>query len=360
MLRLFKMNRSPVSSKASIAPGAVAKTGLTAGGITRRDWLGGMGGVFLAFWSTGRAWSGEDVVDIYPWMRSWVEQDGLDRGWLNRLFFNLDPYNLAISLMDHQAESKPYYTYRKLFVNKRTMAQGRVRLLQNRMLLQQINERYGVPGEFLVALWGIESRFGNNLGKHPVLRVLFTLARGYPRRAVFYQDQLRQFLLLCQEEGWDPEDTLGSYAGAIGQVQMIPGTLRRYAVDFDGDGKRDVFNDTDDVLASIASFLRGQGWRTGGLYVLPVEASEDMDKMVSPDVENMRPWREWSAQGVRLASGQREPDPDEDAAMIMLEEESGPRYYMVFHNFRVVTRWNRSRRFAMVVRELAVGISRAM
>ncbi|MBF0154332.1 MAG: lytic murein transglycosylase [Magnetococcales bacterium] len=354
------MNRSPVAIKDLTDPGSVMTTRAALCGVTRRQWLGGAGGAVLWLWSTGRGWCEEDVLDLHPWMRSWVEQDGLDRGWLNRLFANLVTYRPAIALMERQAEAKPYHVYRRMFVNKRVIAQGRIHFLQHHTLLQQITAHFGVPGEFLIALWGIESHFGTNTGRHPILRVLFTLANEYPRRAVFYQDQLRQFLLLCREEGWDPRDPTGSYAGAMGQVQMIPGTLRRYAVDFDGDGKRDVFDDTDDVLASIASFLRGNGWRTGGSYVLPVKKSETLDKMVSPDVENMRPWREWSAQGVRVASGQHEPDPDEESALIMLEEESGPRYYVAFHNFRVVTRWNRSRRFAMVVRELALGVTRAM
>ncbi|MBF0425882.1 MAG: lytic murein transglycosylase [Magnetococcales bacterium] len=328
-------------------------------GLTRRAWLAGVAAVACASGWIERGWGADDVVELYPWMQAWVAQDGLDRGWLNRLFTGLAPYRPAISLMEHQAEAQPYHVYRRMFVNKHVIAQGRIHYLEYHTLLQQIAGHFGVPGEFLIALWGIESRYGTNTGKHPILRVLFTLAISYPRRAAFYQDQLRQFLLLCREEGWEPRDALGSYAGALGQVQMMPGTLRRYAVDFDGDGKRDVFNDIDDVLASIASFLRGNGWRTGGLYTLPLRRGENLDKIVSPDVENMRPWREWSAQGVRVAAGQREPDPEEEAAMIMLEEESGPRYHAVFHNFRVVTRWNRSRRFAMVVQELALGIARA-
>ncbi|MBF0323208.1 MAG: lytic murein transglycosylase [Magnetococcales bacterium] len=353
------MNRPPATSKDLAVLGGVTAAGPTTSAITRRAWLGGMGGVALWLWASGQGYGETDVVDACPWMRPWIEQDGLDRGWLNRLFRHLELYQPAVSLMESQAESKPYYAYRKMFINKHIIAQGRVRFLQYHTLLQEMTSRFGVPGEFLVALWGIESRFGANMGRHPVLRVLFTLANSYPRRAAFYQDQLRHFLLLCREEGWDPGSVTGSYAGAMGQVQMIPGTLRRYAVDFDGDGKRDVFNDPEDVLASIASFLRGQEWQTDGLYALPLHRGADLDKMVSQDVENMRPWREWVTQGIRVVSGQREPDQEEAAAMIMLEEESGPRYHMVFHNFRVVTRWNRSRRFAMVVRELALRVSRA-
>lgn len=295
----------------------------------------------------------KDMVARHAWLAEWVAQDGFDRKQLNQLLGSLTPHQRVLHLMDHQAESKPYYAYRALLINDNRIQRGRNRMRRHGILLRRIQWRYHVPREILTALWGLESDYGGNMGGFQVLRTLYTLAVHYPRRAVFFQSQLREFLLLCRDEGWDPRVPKGSYAGAMGQVQMIPGTMRRYAVDFDGDGKRDIFHKTADVLASIASFLEGHGWRPDGPIAMPVAPRPGLEQWVSPSLKEMRPWRQWRAEGIQPAPGVSEPGAEEPAALIMLAEETGPRYHMVFGNFRVITRWNRSARFAMVVRELA-------
>ncbi|MBF0144418.1 MAG: lytic murein transglycosylase [Magnetococcales bacterium] len=297
-----------------------------------------------------------DMVDRFPWLAPWIAEDGWDRKWLSDLLSGLEPYPQVLKMMDRQAEALPYYKYRPIFLDKARIAGGRERFRRHRELLARIEARFGVPPEVVVAIWGVESNYGALAGKHPVLRSLFTLASQYPRRAVFFQGQLREFLLLCREEGWDPLRLTGSYAGAMGQVQMIPGTMRQYAVDFDGDGVRDVFSQLEDVLASAANYLFRFGWERGAPLVAAVAVPLPAGVSISPSLKEMRPWREWREAGLRLVTGVAEPPSEAAAALITLEVESGPAYYLVFNNFRVITRWNLSSRYAMVVHELALAI----
>ncbi|MBF0620887.1 MAG: lytic murein transglycosylase [Magnetococcales bacterium] len=295
-----------------------------------------------------------DIVDRYPWMGDWVTKDHLDRQWLNHLFKDMKPYKKVIRLMNHQAEAKPYHEYRNLFITDRIIKTGRSLRQKHDALLEHISKRFGVPKAIPIALWGIESRYGTNLGSYPVLQTLFTLSTNYPRRETFFRQQLREFLLLCKEEGWEPSSRKGSYAGAMGQVQMIPGTMRVNAIDFDGNGKREVFSNPVDVLASIANFLKRHGWHAGApLAAIPQNTKAELAKLAQKRIKKMSTWRALREKGVRLPEGMSLPRDDEPAAIIKLTEKRGTTYHLVFGNFRVITRWNNSLRFAMVAHELA-------
>ncbi len=297
----------------------------------------------------------------HEWLAEWVKRGEFDAHWLNELLAPLTPDSKVLRLMDSQAEAKPYYLYRRNFINERRIQRGRVMMRSNRAVLQRIQKQFHVPPEVVVALWGVESHYGQHSGSLSVLRTLYTLAANYPRRAPFFQEELRQFLLLCLEENWDPNELEGSYAGAIGQMQMMPSTMRKYAVDFSGDGKRDVFNSSADVLASIASFLAGHQWNPEAPMAIALneKINPDLSTLKSPSLNTMRPWQEWQQEGINLGSKEKFPEANEPAALIALEEEQGSRYYMVFGNFKVITQWNRSSRFAMVVRELADQLRKA-
>ncbi|VAW39848.1 Membrane-bound lytic murein transglycosylase B, partial [hydrothermal vent metagenome] len=167
----------------------------------------------------------------------------------------------VLELMDRQWEAKPYYQYAPLFLTKRNIETGRKKLRQYRKLLDRIEKKIGVDREIVIAIWGIETHYGANQGSFSVLRTLNTLFDAYPRRSQFFRKQLVYFLLLCRQEGIDPKTIRGSYAGAFGQTQFIPSSFSAYALSFDGDRKRDVWNSVPDILASIANYLKHFKWK---------------------------------------------------------------------------------------------------
>jgi len=167
---------------------------------------------------------------------------------LDRLFTGIKIDKKVLELMDKQWEAKPYYSYWPLFITPEVIARGRQELKTNQQILDRIEKELGVNREIVIAIWGIESRFGEHKGKYGVFKTLNTLFDAYPRRSAFFRNQLVDFLLLCRENQIDTLAVTGSYAGAFGQTQFIPSSYREYAVSFDGDEKRDVFTSINDIL----------------------------------------------------------------------------------------------------------------
>ncbi|MCJ7601047.1 MAG: lytic murein transglycosylase, partial [Desulfobulbaceae bacterium] len=172
---------------------------------------------------------------------------------IDRLFAGVTIKQRVLELMDTQWEAKPYYLYYPLFITPAVVAEGREKLAVNKELLDKIEKEIGVAREIVVAIWGVETRYGQHKGAFNLFQTLNTMFDAYPRRSNFYRGQLVHFLLLCKENHIDPLTVTGSYGGAFGQTQFIPSSFRDYAVDFDLDGSRDVWNSTPDVLASIAN-----------------------------------------------------------------------------------------------------------
>jgi len=200
---------------------------------------------------------GENYRQLFQELRDvhhFTQQD------LDTLFTGVVIDRKVLELMDKQWEAKPYYEYWPLFITPAVIATGKKKLKEHQALLDRIEAEIGVDREYVIAIWGIESRFGANHGKYGVFQTLNTLFDAYPRRSKFFRNQLIQFLLLCRENQLDPLQVKGSYAGAFGQTQFIPSSFQEYAVSFDGDRRRDVFGSIDDILASIANYLHRFKW----------------------------------------------------------------------------------------------------
>lgn len=179
---------------------------------------------------------------------------------LAKLFNGVKIKRKVLVLMDTQWESKPYYEYRPRFISRSVIRKAKKKLKKYSTLLDRIEQEIGVNREVVIAIWGIESRFGKNSGGFNVFRTLNTLFDAYPRRSEFFKKQLIAFLILCKENNYNPLKIKGSYAGAFGQTQFIPSSFREYAVSFDGDTRRDVFGSPPDILASIANYLKSFHW----------------------------------------------------------------------------------------------------
>lgn len=276
---------------------------------------------------------------------------------LDALFQGVAIDRKVLELMDRQWEAKPYYEYWPLFITPTVIATGKQKLKEHKLLLDRIEAEIGVDREFVIAIWGVESRFGANHGKYGVFQTLNTLFDAYPRRSSFFRQQLLHFLLLCRENQLDPLTVKGSYAGAFGQTQFIPSSFQEYAVSFDGDSRRDVFNSTDDILASIANYLHRFKWVLNAPVYAEIGHSLLSDKLIQANLKGRKglvDWREVAAiQGVNL------PRSPQDSGLTITGLEIHPlagggfRYIAGYPNFQAITAWNNSSRYAMAVSELA-------
>ncbi len=285
------------------------------------------------------------------------EQHRFSQGELQRIFNGLTIQRKILELMDRQVEAKPYYSYAPLFITEQNIRRGREMLIEHKELLDRIEARFGVEREVLVAVWGVESRYGGHVGDYNILRTLNTLFDAYPRRSRFFRQQLIDFLLLCRENQLDPSKMQGSYAAAFGQTQFIPSSFLAYAVDFDGDGVRDVWRSTPDVLASIANYLARFHWQFGAPRVVELGKELSDTQLVAAFHQGRKGRVSWRQ--VVEAQGRPLPEPPggRELAIVGLEvapdRGGGLRYLAAYPNFQAITEWNHSNRYAMVVLELA-------
>lgn len=282
------------------------------------------------------------------------------KGALDATFKGVKIKRKVLVLMDTQWEAKPYYEYRPRFITKSVIKKAKKKLKKHKKILDRIEQEIGVDREVVIAIWGVESRFGTYSGGFNVFQTLNTLFDAYPRRSDFFRKQLIEFLILCKENGYNPRMIKGSYAGAFGQTQFIPSSFRTYAVSFDGDERRDVFDSIDDILASIANYLHSFHWALHApLYV-------DIGKTLKgPEV--LRANSKGRKGLVDYLTVQKEqsislPIPPEKRSLSIVTIEKDPkigggkRYIAGYPNFQAITEWNHSNRYAMAVSELAEAI----
>jgi membrane-bound lytic murein transglycosylase B len=254
------------------------------------------------------------------------------------------------------AMSKPaertleWHEYRKIFLTEERINAGLKFWGEHELSLSRISEEYSVAPEMIVAIIGVETFFGRITGKHRVLDALSTLAFAYPPRAKFFRGELEQFLLLTREEGVEPSAALGSYAGAMGSPQFIPSSYRAYAVDASGDGKRDLWSDWTDVIGSVANYFSRHGWRNGE----PVVAQATLGAQFQGGQPTRKPKLDstvghLSKQGYVFTAKL----PAQAKALAMhLSGREGKEYWVGFHNFGVITRYNRSILYALAAHQL--------
>jgi membrane-bound lytic murein transglycosylase B len=233
-------------------------------------------------------------------------------------------------------------------VTPQKTADGRAQLSENWPLLTRVYQRFRVQPRFVVALWAVESDFGKVMGNYSVISSLATLAYD-GRRSTFFRPELIAALRIIDEGNVRPEAMLGSWAGAMGQCQFMPTTFLKFAVDFDGDGKRDIWSDRPDVLGSIANYIGQLGWRGDQGWGRSVTVPADFDtKMTGLDIR--RPTADWTRMGVRPTDAATLPVTD--ASLVMPDGNGGPAL-LVYDNFRAIMKWNRSTYFAAAVGMLA-------
>jgi membrane-bound lytic murein transglycosylase B len=290
------------------------------------------------------------------------EQYGFDVAHLKRQFAAIHSNATVLRAIQPAAvpeQQRSWQRYRERFVNDRRITHG-VRFWQeNAAELARAEAIYGVPREIIVAIIGVETEYGRNMGKFSVLEALATLAFDYPPRAPFFRSELEQFLLLARENGISPLDIKGSYAGAIGIPQFMPSSQRRYAVDFDGDDRIDLRRSTTDAIGSVARFLKLHGWQTAAPIALAANVDADPRELISAGI---KPWQALSAlleQGVSTRGETQALSAQAVALIDLVTPDQATEYWIGFDNFYVITRYNRSSFYAMSVFQLAEALRQA-
>jgi membrane-bound lytic murein transglycosylase B len=304
----------------------------------------------LAAAATHAAAHSELAADAQAFVRDMVERHGFERSALERALRNTKFLASIVRAMDAPSTALPWHEFRARHITEARINAGLRFWTENAVVLERAAVEYQVPPEIMVATIGIETLFGRLTGNVNVLDALTTLAFGYPRRADFFRAELEQFLLLSRENGWDLNSVKGSFAGAIGVPQFLPSSYRKYAVDFDGDGRRDLRQVTD-AIGSVANYYRQFGWQQGAPVIVPVDVGNTaLEPLLGAGLLPHISVAELRKRGVLPL----EPVADDVlASLFSVETEVGPRYWLGLNNFYVITRYNRSINYAMVVQELA-------
>ena len=276
---------------------------------------------------------------------------GIGAATFDAAFAGVEPIPRVIELDRTQPESTITFTqYLERMVPETRVAKGREMFAAHRGRLESIGRKYGVPPRFIVALWGIETNYGQYLGGFPVIGALATLAYD-GRRSAYFRGELMNALRILEDGHITPAAMKGSWAGAMGQSQFMPSSFVRYAVDFDGDGRRDIWTTETDVFASAANYLAQAGWRTGENWGRRVILPAGFDRsLIGLDV--VKTLAGWQALGVRRADGADLPRVAMSGSVLLPGGEGEPAY-LAYDNYRTIMRWNRSFYFATAVGLLA-------
>ncbi len=293
-------------------------------------------------------------VDFEQWLRELRAEalaKGVSRETLDAALNGLRPNPRVIELDRSQPEfTLTFQEYLDRVAPQSRILAGRERLTHHKELLSKIATKYGVQPRFIVALWGVESDFGRKPGGFNVIEALVTLAHD-GRRSAFFRRELLAALHILDEQHVTPENMLGSWAGAMGQSQFMPTSFREYAVDFDGDGRRDIWQDEADIFASIANYLAHFRWRGDQTWGRPVRLPAGFDMSLADGKIEM-PISQWAKMGVRRSDGGELPRRNLIASIVLPAGQSGPSF-IVYPNYKAILYWNRSTYFATAVGLLA-------
>jgi membrane-bound lytic murein transglycosylase B len=301
--------------------------------------------------------------DVQTFIAELVATEGFDAAVLRRLFAQVRSQPKVIAAMSRPLQVPPKWCeYSPQFLSQARVDGGVAFSRENEVALARAQAEFGVPAEVIVAIIGVETFYGRNTGSYRVIDALSTLAFDYPRRAEYFRGELKQFLLLAPEQGISPLEPKGSFAGAAGLPQFMPGSIRAYAVDYDGDGRIDLAGDVVDAIGSVANYLAQHGWQPDQPVMQTVrldpETQDTILGFLDGGMTERRSIAAWVRDGVVgfVIPGDLSADP---VGLLMLEEPAEASYWMVFNNWYVLTRYNRSRLYASAVWQLAQAVRAA-
>lgn len=288
-----------------------------------------------------------------------VQQHGFEREYLNGLFSQARRKNWTLDYFAKQDQTlkKPpriggWTRYRSQFLDERHISTGAEFARRYQNTLQRATRQYGVPQEYILGILAVETTFGGNVGNHRVLDALTTLGFDYERRGAYFRGELENFLVMARNEGLDPAKPVGSFAGAMGLGQFMPTSFLKWAVDFNGDGRKDLWN-AEDAIGSVANYFAQHGWRAGHPVLTPVQAKVPVGLETGFDLKYTL--ADLQQAGVQPA---RPCNCDGTLALLLLRHQNADQYLIGHPNFYTITRYNNSTYYAMAVHELAQAIKR--
>lgn len=287
-----------------------------------------------------------------------VREEGFDRASLERVFARVERQQWIVDFVNKPKGKKStvptgaWTRYRAKFLTNGNISNGVRFWRRYNGVLRRAEAEYGVPPEYVVAIIGVETRYGGYTGKHRVVDALATLAFDFPRRSEFFTGELEAFLIMSRDEGFDPFQPRGSYAGAMGLGQFMPSSFHKWAVDFDGDGKRDLWNPVD-AIGSVANYFASHGWRKGEPVIVRARASGAGARAMEAGFDTSYSLDSLNRNGVvpTAALGNRD-----RVSLIKLDARGSYEYWLGLKNFYVITRYNHSSYYAMAVHQLAQAV----
>ena len=298
-------------------------------------------------------------TDEQAFIDKMVKEHQFDAAEISTLLNQAKKQQSIIDAMSRPAEKRLNWgQYRKIFITDKRIKGGMKFWKENQAILEQAEKTYGVPAQIITAIVGVETYYGRITGKYSVLDSLYTLGFHYPPRAKFFRSELEEFLQLAREEGVSPTEPLGSYAGAMGRPQFISSSFRAYAVDFDKDGKRDIWENNADVIGSVANYFKRHGWKAGEpVAQLVTGAKKGFDEEIKAGYKPSLDVKSLIDKGIILGSSL---DKDAKVALLEMESDEGNEYWVTSPNFYAITRYNHSPLYAMAVFQLSEAIRQRM
>lgn len=286
--------------------------------------------------------------DVQRFINAMVQKQGFNKQQLTHIFGQVVIQPQIIESMTRPFEQKPWDVYKQLFLTDERLQSGIDFWRANQQALAKAEKKYGVPAQIIVAILGVETRYGKNQGNYRVLDALSTLAFNYPPRSPFFTKELEQFLLLCREQKVSPLTYLGSYAGAIGKPQFMPSSYRSYAANFNGGPKKDLINDDEAVIASVANYFHKHGWRQFEGVAQPAKITGSQYKQINTTFRTaVYTPSQLAKVGIKpITAANRQPN---KSGLIKLVSSINAEYWLAYPNFYVITRYNTSPQYAMTV-----------
>jgi len=298
----------------------------------------------------------EQKPEVLAFIDEMVSEHQFDRTKLVETFKGAQRKESILKAISRPAEKRlEWKGYRKIFMTQDRIEKGQRFMAEHKDVLTRAEKEFGVPAEIIVAIIGVETRYGSNKGSYRVLDALSTLGFDYPPRAKFFKKELKQAFLLAREQGFELEALVGSYAGAMGYGQFIPSSYRHYAIDYSGDGVADILNNPVDAIGSVANYFVKHKWKSGEPVALQTQFAGNMEALASKGLKPKQSLQQLYAGGVSKLAGL---EPAQDARLIELQGADGVEHWVTLHNFYVITRYNHSHLYAMAVFQLSEAIGR--